>query len=258
MEKSYKSNQSIHKIFCIIEKLSTASEPMRLTDLASQVKMPLATVLRLINTLIDCGYAYQEKEGSMRYGLTLKFLQIGTMISEHYDFKNQAHPYLLALSRECGETCCLSIYDNNMVRYLDVVETHDSNILIRQRIGGTAYMHATSSGKVLLSNFTKEEIKSIIDDTGLISLTPRTIVESEQLISAVNETRIKGYALDDEECEMGMRCIAVPIIVSGKAICALCLSGPVFRMTDQHIEMDLLPRLFNCANNISRQIGGCM
>ena len=255
LEKESKSNHSIQKVFKIIEILANSEEPLRLKDIAAKAEMPNPTALRIVNTLIGCGYAYQERRGLMRYGLTLKFLQIGNKISDNFSIRRFVHPYIMELGRQCGETCCISENDDNKVRYVDVVESTASNIFIRQRIGNTALMHATSSGKTLLSKYTDQELKAYVDNFGLNKLTDKTITTYEELTKSIEETRQKGYATDDEECEVGMRCIAVPVVFPNNSCYALCLSGPLFRMTYDRIQSELLPKLLTCANNISKQGG---
>ena len=255
MPKSFKSNQSIEKIFGIIEILAGSVEPLRLIDISLKADIPAPTALRLVNTLVELGYAYQETGGALRYGLTLKFLQIGNQISEHFNLRDIAHPFLLELSQRIGETCCISIDDGGMVRYIDVVESSNSNLLIRQRIGGTAFMHSTGSGKVLMLGYTEKQFEEYAQKSKMKALTAKTITDLEKLKAAVAEVTAAGYAIDDEECEIGMRCIAVPVAVAGSVQAAVCLSGPLARMTYERIQTELLPLLLSCAAGIAKSLG---
>ena len=248
---------SVQKTIRIIEVLAKASVPMRLSEIAAQVEMPASTVFRMLNTLVDCGYAYQEREGQQRYGLTMRFVQIGQMVADHFSIREVAHPFLAGLSEEVGESCCLSIEENQKVLYVDVVENTRSAISIRQKVGGTAPMHCTGSGKLLLTRYSAEQLRAYVDANGLPALTRYTLTTAEDLAYAVDQARENGFATDEEECEIGMRCLAAPIRdASGKVIAALSISGPISRMTRLRCDVELLPRLCEYAREITEKVGG--
>ena len=256
-EKTPQLNQSVEKALHIIEILAHSNESMRLFDIAKAAAMPAPTVFRMLNTLVKCGYAFQECDGSQRYGLTLRFLYIGQLSSSHFRIRDMAHPFLVALAQESGESCCLSVNENGVVRYIDVVESTSSQILIRQRIGGTAKMHCTGSGKVFLCEYDAEKLSDYIREKGLPRLTANTITSEEVLEYDLQKVRARGYALDDEECEIGMRCMSAPIRdTSGRAIAALSLSGPITRMNCMRCEQELIPKLCEYANAITEEICG--
>ncbi len=257
VQKDTKPNQSVGKVLHIVEALAHSPEPMRLSDLARQTQMPACTALRMINTLVEAGYAFQEDNGSHRYGLTLRFLHIGQLAADHMSIRDIAHGFLVSLARETGESCCLSIDDNGVVRYIDVVESMKSHVMIRQRIGGTAMMHCTGSGKVFLWQYDDEKLEQYIMTKGLPEVTVHTITDPKELRYELQRSRSKGYALDDEECEIGMRCLATPIYDAAQHIIAtLSLSGPISRMTPMRYELELVPKLRECAENITVRIGG--
>lgn len=252
------SNQSVEKTIRIIEVLAASPTPMRLSEIAKGVDVPASTVLRMLNTLVEMGYAYQEEEGLRRYGLTMHFLYIGKMVADHFSIRDIAHPFLKELSLDTGESCCLAIEDRNVVRYVDVVENSHALITIRQRIGGEALMHCTGSGKVLLMQKSEEEIDRYIALKGLPQLTVHSLGTREKLISELEDCRRNGYAMDDEECEIGMRCLAVPVYDErGKVIAAICLSGPVTRMPMERCITELIPKICQKAELISRTVSGC-
>lgn len=256
-QKTPQLNQSIEKGLHIIEILAHSGEPMRLYDIAKEAEMPACTVSRMVNTLVKYGYAFQEHNSSQRYGLTLRFLHIGQMACAHFSIRDIAHPFLIALSHETGESCCLSINECGILRYLDVVESTRSQVMIRQRIGGTALMHCTGSGKVFLCEYSKQKLNDFVNEKGLPKITSNTITTPEELEYDLQGVRTRGYALDDEECEIGMRCLAVPIYDASKhVIAALSLSGPTSRMPKMRYELELSPKLCECANAISEQFCG--
>ena len=149
MEKRSKSNQSVEKTFQIIETMAEARRPIRLQDISQQTKLPASTVLRMINTLVDLGYAFQEQE-TLRYGLTLQFARIGSLAGSGIGLRDYAHPVMEKLSTACGEACCLAIEQNEEVVYIDLVDGPDNMLRIMQHIGKRAPMHCTGIGKLLL------------------------------------------------------------------------------------------------------------
>lgn len=256
-EKSPQLNQSVEKVLQIIEILAQSNDSKRLLDIAKEADMPACTVFRIINTLVKCGYAFQERYGSKRYGLTLRFLYIGQQASSHFRIRDMAHPFLTELSQETGESCCLAIKEDGIVRYLDVVENTRSQIMIRQRIGGTPHMHCTGSGKIFLCEYDSKMLSDFAREKGLPRITANTITTLEELEYDLQGVRTRGYAIDDEECEIGMRCLSVPIRdASGHVIAALSLSGPISRMDFTRCEMELCPKLCEYANVIAEQICG--
>lgn len=250
MQKRTKANQSIEKMLQIIEVMAQARGPMRLSDLSRAVQMPASTVLRMVGTLTDHGYAYQERD-TAQYGLTLKFSQIGSLIHGQFDLRNVARPYLIELSRRCDESTCLAIEEAMEVIYLDVVEGPDSMLRITQRIGKRAPMHSTGVGKLMLTQYSTEGLRRLAEERGLERLTPNTAGTLEQLTEELSRIRQAGYALDNEECELGARCVAAPVRdYEGRIVAAISVSGPVSRMTEARVS-DILPQLLDTAGEVS-------
>lgn len=236
MEKLAKINQSVEKVFQIIETMAEGREPLRLQDISLKVEMPASTTLRLINTLINCGYAKQDPV-TLRYSLSLKFMHIGSLVSSQTSIRDVAHPYLIELSRKCKESVCLAIEQNMEVVYIDVIDGPDGMLRITQRIGKIAPMHSTGVGKLLLLNYDSKELNNFIAMKGLEALTPNTVTSKEELLKELEKIKLQGYALDDEECELGARCISAAIKdYTGKAVAGISVSGPITRMTMEYID----------------------
>lgn len=236
-EKLAKINQSVEKVFQIIETMAESREPLRLQDISLKVEMPASTTLRLITTLINCGYANQDPN-TLRYSLSLKFMHIGSLVSSQTSIRDIAHPYLVELSRKCKESVCMAIEQNMEVVYIDVIDGPDGMLRITQRIGKIAPMHSTGVGKLMLLNYDLKELNNIISIKGLDSLTPNTITTKEELLKELENIKDKGYALDNEECELGARCISAGIKdYSGKIVAGISVSGPITRMTMEYIDI---------------------
>lgn len=256
--KLTKGNQSVEKAVRIIELLAASGDCMRLSDIAAGVELPSSTVLRMLNTLVDTGYAFQEGGGSKRYGLTMKFMSISQSVADHVSYHDLVHPFLLDLAAKTSETCCASVLHDNQVQYFDVVvgKTNGS-LTVRQKIGGTAYLHCTGAGKMFLTQFSDEQLSSLTRTVGLLPMTSKTITNKEKLCEELAMCRSHGWAVDDEEAEMGVRCLSAPIYNPfGKIIIAISVSGIISRMTKERCENELIPLLCAVTHYITRTITG--
>lgn len=251
--KLSKLNQSVEKVLQIIELMAREGRPMRLQDIAEGCGMPASTALRMVNTLLVYGYINQDPQ-SLRYSLTLKFTQIGSMVCTQVSLRDIAHPLLAELSRECREASCLAVEEDRELVYTDVQDGPDSMLKIMQRIGKRAPLHCTGIGKLLLLNYTEEQLDAYIADKGLPAFTAHTLTTKAALVKRLNEVREQGYALDDEECELGARCLAAPIRdYTGQIVAGVSISGPISRMTMEHIRA-LAPVVLGTAGQISKAL----
>ena len=235
-QKLAKINQSVEKALQIIELMAQSREPLRLRDISLKVEMPASTTLRLINTLTTLGYANQDPN-TLRYSLSLKFMHIGSLVSSQTSIRDIAHPYLVELSRKCKESVCLAIEQDMDVVYIDVIDGPDGMLKITQRIGKLAPIHSTGVGKLMLLNYDLKQLNNMIAIKDLVALTPNTITTKEELLNELEKVKIQGYALDDEECELGARCLSVGIKdYTGKNVAGISVSGPITRMSMDYIE----------------------
>ncbi len=249
------SNQTSGKIFQIIECLANNRLSMRLQDISTQIQLPAPTVLRYLNSLIEEGYIYQDKE-SMRYGLTWRILRLSDRVKETFGIRSMTGSLFNDLSAELGLGTCLVVDKNNAGFYLDCINYPSLTDITLQYIGKSSPLHATGSGKVLLTQYSEPKLSSYIKEKGLIKLTPNTITNAETLKSELARIRKQGYALDDEECELGLRCISVPIYDYTRQIfAAASVFGPTQIMTENHIFKTVLPRLQKTARELSFRLG---
>ncbi|MDR0396040.1 MAG: IclR family transcriptional regulator [Oscillospiraceae bacterium] len=247
-------NQSVEKTLDIIEAMADEGRPMRLSDIAQRTDLPAATALRMLRTLMARRYVYQEPDTSL-YSLTLGFTRIGSMISGKLRVRDAAHPILSALSRQCGESVCLAIEDDQEISYIDVFDGPDGMLKITQRIGKCAPMHCTGVGKALLSAKPPEAVERLIQRKGLAMFTPNTLTDADALAAELERIRESGFALDDEECELGARCVAAGVYdYQGICVAGISITGPSARMTTERIE-SFVPMLSEAAREISVRLG---
>lgn len=249
-----KSNHSSGKLLTIIEYLAEQAEPVRLMDIARDLNMNSSTVLRFLTALIDTGYAKQEPE-SARYSLTYKLCVLGNKVSSHISLRDIAHPYMTELSELFGEVVCLAVEQDHEVIYIDIVESQSKMLRSMQRIGHAAPLHCTGIGKLLLLNYTDEQLDNLIAHKGLTRFTENTITTKEQLLEELQSIRWNGYAYDDEECEIGARCIAFPLYnMDGQVIGGLSVTGPTTRMSVKQIQLKLQPAI-QITKRLSQELG---
>ena len=253
-ERMTGSNQSLEKGLRIIEFMAEHKKPVRLQDISKALNFAPSTMLRFLTSLENMKYVKQDPD-TLRYALTLKISKIGSMVSSSNRIRDIVHPYLVELSDLVQEYSCLAIEENNRVVYVDVVSGPANTLRVMQRIGKEAPLHCTGVGKLLLLNYDADKLNRITEQLGMEKLTYNTIETLPALRNELDKVRKQNFAVDDEECEIGARCVAAAIRdYTGQVIAAISVSGPVARMTMQKIE-DVKQHVKNTAQEISEALG---
>jgi DNA-binding IclR family transcriptional regulator len=249
-----KNNQSIGKALAILEAMVDDNKPMRLLDISKKLDIPSSTVLRFLNSLINAGYVRQEEDSS-RYYLTLKLASLGRRVYGRFSYQSILKPYLYRISNSLQESVSLSIEQDMNVVYIDAVDGPDHVLQTLQRIGKIAPMHSTGAGKVLLLNASDDDLDRFVHIKGLPGFTANTLTTKVAFLKAMNLVRERGYAYDDEECELGVRCIAVPVRdFTGKVVASISVSAPISRMGEER-EKDILEVLLKVSHEASQELG---
>ena len=229
-------NQSVEKTLRLIEFLAQCESPIRLQEISKQVGMPASTTLRLLNTLYVNGYVNQDPI-TLRYSLSLKFTQIGSAVKSHISISGLANKSLIALSKKCNESSNIAIEQDFEVVYIDVINGPDGILRTMQQVGQHAPMHCDAIGKIFLSQYDSARIAEYLAVKGLPALTQNTIVSPEQLSAELEHVRAAGYAVDNEESEIGVCSIAAPIRdYTSNVIAGISLSFPSLRITPELIS----------------------
>lgn len=249
------TNQSVSKVLQILSFLAENRSPLRLFEIADGVGMPQATTLRYLNALIEEGYTFQDNL-SGRYVLTWKLSNLGDQVRQHLSLRALSGDVITWLSEQLGMGICLVIERNMECMYLDCIYESEEVGITLMRIGKQTPLHAASSGKILLTQYDSGSIDELIAQKGLPALTDRTITDKASLLKELQHVREQGYAMDDEECETGLRCLAVPIYGYGeKIIAAISVFGAAQGLTDASIDETILPTLKEAARRISLRTG---
>ncbi len=203
------SVQSIDRAFDIIELLSRESRSIPMTEIGRRLDLHKSTVHRLLASLRNRGYVEQEA-GSGNYKLGLGFVELASLYLNSLELKTEASPFLNELARATGQTVFLAIMDGTEVVYIDKAEAYNS--LRRYTIIGKRLpLYATSLGKAMLSGCSDREIEELYPERNLPILTSKTLPTFDALMTEIRQTRERGWAIDDEERELGTRCIGAPI-----------------------------------------------
>lgn len=244
--------QSLERAAAILEQLTEARDGLGITELAELTGLHKSTVHRLISTLVTLGYV-EKGANNEKYQLGMKLLHMGAAILDKMDLRVRAHDLLQQLSERVNETVHLVIPDGDTVLYIDKI---DSNKTIRMysQIGRRAPMHASAVGKVILAYSPKDAVDKIIKK-GLNRFTPTTIADPQELIEHLKQVRNQGYALDQEEHEEGIRCVAAPIFnYMDEVVGAVSISSPTIVLTPDKVK-ELSREVIDCAEKISERMG---
>jgi DNA-binding IclR family transcriptional regulator len=228
---------------------------MRLIDIAAKLDVNQPTVLRHLTQLINSNYVYQEKD-TLRYGLTMKICKLGDQVNSNLGIRTIVSPYLNSLSNTLNVSSCLVIERNFEAIYLDLAEKPGAKLNTFQHIGKNAPLNATGSGKLLLSTFSERKLDEFIEVKGLEKLTPNTLSTKEELIKEFDMIRRCGYAIDNEECELGIRCVTVPIYdFTDSIVAALSVFDLPENLPQTRIEKEIIPVINKAQRAISQRMG---
>jgi DNA-binding IclR family transcriptional regulator len=239
--------RSLERAFELLEHLADAGGEMALSELTEVSGLPMPTIYRLMRTLVNRGYVRQEP--SKRYALGPRLIRLGDGASRLLG--TWARPVLAELVDEVGETANMAVLEGDEVVYVAQVPSRRSMRMFTE-VGRRVQPHCTGVGKALLAQLPTEVARAIVDRTGMEAHTPRTFTDPEALLAELVKIRKQGYALDDEEQELGVRCVAVPL-TGAPTPAALSVSGPSGRMTPEIVQQ-VVPLMRKAADRFSKDL----
>src|SRR5215472_11051469 len=245
--------QSVERTLDILESLVEFGTEVGLVDISQAVNLPLATVHRLLGTLIQRCYVKQNQH-NRKYSLGFRALQMGHDMRQRFSLRLEARPFLQRLVQRIGESANLAVLDDGEAVYID--QAQSSRILrMFTQVGNRMPVHSTGSGKALLAHLPQDVVDGILRRFGMPARTSKTITDPTTFRQELAKTRERGYAIDDEEQEEGVRCLAAPVRdASGQVVASLSVSGPVTRLNDQQMEA-VIPELLDCGAKLSAKLG---
>lgn len=248
--------QSLSRALWLMNALADCPQGLSLSEVAHRVQLPTSTAHRLLTTLQNERYVRFDSERSA-WLIGVQAFQVGSTFVRSRDMVAMARPFMRRLMEESGETVNLGISDRTEVVYLAQVECHKMMRAIAGP-GGRARMHCSGIGKALLAFTCEHELHDIIENTGLNRETQKTLADAEALKADLMRIRKRGYAIDDEENAIGLRCVAGVIFDEhAEPMAGLSVSGPTARMTDTRLPV-LGAAVTQIAAEITSELGGML
>ncbi len=237
MQNSSSGVQSVERIFSIIEILAKHPKGASLQEITEDSTLAKSTVHRLLQSLIFLGYVVQDSN-TLHYRLTFKMFELSSSIVHEMDVLSIAKPHIDRVARQTGEAVHFVLQDEKDIIYVYKAEGAGGHMLrMGSHVGRRTPMYCTGVGKAILATNTYAQVEKIWQKSNIKALTEKTVVNLDEFILQLKKVKMQGFAIDDEENEIGVRCVAFSLpSLNGRAEAAFSFSGPASRMTDARIE----------------------
>ncbi len=242
--------QVIERMMNLLDTLAAHTDPVSLKALAQATKLHASTAHRILNDMV-VGRLVDRGDVAGTYRLGMRLLELGHLVKARLSVREAALDPMRALQRKIGQAVNLSIRQGDEIVYVERAFSERSGMQVVRAIGGRAPLHLTSSGKYFLAHDETRAVRAYATRTGLTGNNANSITEFDALERELAQVRERGYAKDNEELELGVRCIAAGVFDdSGRIVAGLSVSAPAERMQDDWTE-DLL----TAADQISMRLG---
>jgi len=241
--------QVIERAMRLLDALAAHPDPVTLKVLSAMTGLHASTAHRILNDLVVGRYVERVDNGL--YQLGMRLLELGSLVKGRLNVREAALPAMQALHRLTGQTINLSVQQGDEIVYIDRAWSERSGMQVVRAIGGRAPLHLTSTGKLFLSGIDPRLVRAYALRTGLAGNTRNSLTDVDRLERELSLVRRLGYARDNEELELGVRCIAAGIFDdTGKLVAGLSISAPAERLQDEWIQA-----LIKSARSISEALG---
>lgn len=244
--------KSLHKVLDVIDVIAESGSA-GVRQLASVSGYPLATTHRIVSTLAKRGYLKQDPV-TKSYGLSMRFVELGNRVQQQFNLTSIARPHLERLKRVTGESANLAVLDGEEAVYLEQVRS-DHMLQLFTRLGAKVPLYSTGVGKAMLSGWSDREVNQYLAKTPLKPFTPHTLTHPTEISKEIEKIRKQGFAVDNEEMEEGVRCVAALICDHRRrSVGAVSLSGAAMRVTPARLQ-EYAEAVTACAQAISNDLG---
>jgi IclR family KDG regulon transcriptional repressor len=253
MEKDPKTYnvRAVERAMQILSSFDGEHAERGVSEIAQATGLHKATAYRIIMTLLNGSFLERTADGE-RFRLGLRVVELGLGALRDLDFRQAAFPYMQQLVERFQEICTLGVFDHGQVLHVEIVHSKHT-LTIAARVGRHLPAHCTASGKVLLAFLPPAVVEPILN-APLAAYTERTITSPARLREELEVVRQRGYALDDEEFEVGIRSVAAPIQdIDGNVIAQMSMPGPTNRLTPERIP-EIAQALMEAAEAISGHV----
>lgn len=252
MDSKYNLVRSVERAFSILQLFSKDERSIGLTTVSKRVGLHKSTCFGLLYTLQQLGYVQQDAETG-QYGLGLKAFELGQAYIGGLDLRSLSRPLLAQLGEATQETVHLVLLEGLRAIYIDKVEVAHA-IGISSRVGQEVKLHCTAVGKALLAHMAPEDLNEVLSHP-LERFTPQTITDRMHLVEHLQRIRERGFAVDDHERDIGLRCIGAPIFnARGSVVAGISISAPSSRLSWEKVD-EVGPLMRRTAQDISRHLG---
>lgn len=253
MKRDY-TIRSIQRAAEVLRCFTVGRPKKTLTEIVEETNLHKSTVFRILETLEELNWvAIDNRTGYFRLGFDL--FGLGSAAVKGLDIYEISHSSMEKLVKLTGQSTHLVIHDNGEALYLNKLEHSESLISQPSNIGMRQPLHCTAVGKIFLANMLEEDVREVIKNKELKKFTPKTITSEDKLFEELKKIKSNGYALDNEEIQIGLRCVASPIKdYSGKVVAAISASGLTSQFSNERLPF-LVETVINASEDISSQLG---
>ena len=237
--------QSVNRAFAVLDAVADDGGESGVSSVAARTGLAESTVHRMLATLVELGCL--RRLPSRRYALAPRLVRLGAAAAR--GMGSEAMPVLRRLVEALGESANLAVLSGSQAEYVAQAPSAHTMRLFTE-VGRKVDLHCTGVGKAMLSTLSDDAVRTIAARTGLAPRTSYTVTDVDDLLAQLDEARRVGFALDEQEQELGVRCVAVPIALSGDVVFAVSVSGPTQRMSAELIER-AVPLLTDAAAEIA-------
>lgn len=244
---------SIIRAFSILEQFNLINHELSISELKEKTGLPFSTLHRILSTMQSIGYISQNKDND-KYSLGYKLLILGNNVRSLNELKTIAKPHIVKLSEKYDETVHLAVEIDNVITFLDTAEVLNKTINVAPYLGKVKSSYASSLGKAILAHKKREDLIQMLHSIELEKLGPNTITDKAKLLEELDKIKRLGYAVDDEELEVGLTCVGAPIFdFSRNCVASVSVSIPNIRLK---YSVDVIKDdVIHTATEISRELG---
>lgn len=247
--KSPNSIQVIERMMSLLDALAASPDPASLKQLAQETALHPSTAHRILGAMTSARFVERQEAGTYRLGIRL--LELGNLVKSRINLREVALPFMLRLHENIGEAINLGIRDGDELVYLERTSSGRSLVRVVYLVGGRAPLHLTSVGKLFLATDSSDKLRDYARRTGLPGKTPHSLTQLGQLEKELDRIRRHDIAFDNEEAEIGLKCVAAPIRDDeGQLIAGLSVSAP----TERH-DPEWMNAVRQTADDISHALG---
>ena len=246
--------KSVNNALDLLEQFNRDRDELGVTELSNRLNLHKNNIFRLLATLETKGYIEQNK-ATENYRLGVKSLELGRTFIKQLGLVQPVKPFLKEIVKKCNEMAYIGIIRQNSVVYLDGEETTQI-VKVANRVGLRLPIHCTAIGKAQIAYASEEELEKLGILNHMERFTLNTIVDKVKFTKHIKEVARRGYAIDNEEYNLGVRCVGVPLRdYMGRVVAGISVSGPSFRMTDELLKGKIIPVVKEAGENASKRLG---